>query len=179
MILFSLSRPQAPAGSLTGKDEKMDLKELYALMEKFEASGLTELQYKAGDGEVCLKKGAAGGTPIAFMAPQPMMQAAQAPVMQPPAGQGAPPPAAEARPAEGEVIRSPIVGTFYRAAAPDAAPFVEAGATVKKGQTLCILEAMKLMNEFQAEFDLVVVKILADNGKMVEFGTPLFEVRRV
>ena len=77
-----------------------------------------------------------------------------------------------------EVIRAPIVGTFYRSPAPDAPPFVEKGDRVKKGQTLCILEAMKLMNEFQAEFDLEIVAILADNGTMVEFGTPLFEVRR-
>jgi acetyl-CoA carboxylase biotin carboxyl carrier protein len=78
-----------------------------------------------------------------------------------------------------EVIRSPLVGTFYRAAAPDAPPFVDKGDTIQKGKPLCILEAMKLMNEFQAEFDLEVVAILAENGTMVEFGAPLFEVRRV
>ncbi len=78
-----------------------------------------------------------------------------------------------------ELIKAPLVGTFYRSPAPDAPSFVEKGDQVKKGQTLCILEAMKLMNEFQAEFDLEVVDILVENGKMVEFGTPLFEVRRV
>ncbi len=78
-----------------------------------------------------------------------------------------------------EVIRSPLVGTFYRAAAPDAPPFVEKGDKVEKGKPLCILEAMKLMNEFQAEFDLEIVSILVDNAKMVEFSTPLFEVRRI
>ena len=78
-----------------------------------------------------------------------------------------------------EVITAPLVGTFYRAPTPDAAPFVEKGDRVKKGQTLCILEAMKLMNEFQAEFDLEIVAILAENAKMVEFGTPLFEVRKL
>ena len=71
------------------------------------------------------------------------------------------------------------MGTFYRAAAPDAPPFVVKGDTVKKGKPLCILEAMKLMNEFQAEFDLEVVAILVDNGTMVEYGAPLFEVRRL
>ena len=80
--------------------------------------------------------------------------------------------------ADTEFIRAPLVGTFYRAPAPDAPPFVEKGDTVKKGKPLCILEAMKLMNEFQAEFDLEIVAILVDNGKMVEFGAPLFEVRR-
>ena len=78
-----------------------------------------------------------------------------------------------------EVITAPLVGTFYRAPTPDAAPFVEKGDRVKKGQTLCILEAMKLMNEFQAEFDLEIVAVLAENAKMVEFGTPLFEVRKL
>jgi len=72
-----------------------------------------------------------------------------------------------------------LVGTFYRAAAPDSPPFVEVGDTVRKGKPLCILEAMKLMNEFQAEFDLEIVAILVDNSKMVEFGAPLFEVRRI
>ena len=78
-----------------------------------------------------------------------------------------------------EIITAPLVGTFYRAAAPDAPPFVEIGDTVKKGKTLCILEAMKLMNEFQAEFDLEIVNIMVENGRMVEYGAPLFEVRRV
>ena len=71
-----------------------------------------------------------------------------------------------------------MVGTFYRAPAPDAPPFVDVGAKVKKGQTLCILEAMKLMNELEVEFDCEIVKILVENGKMVEFGTPLFEVKK-
>jgi acetyl-CoA carboxylase biotin carboxyl carrier protein len=146
----------------------MDLKELYSLMERFEKSGLTELSFKKNGEEVCLKKG--GPVP--------------APVLLAPTGPGA----AESRPSteaaprtasDTEVIRSPLVGTFYRAAAPDAPPFVEKGDKVKKGKPLCILEAMKLMNEFQAEFDLEVVGILVDNGKMVEFSTPLFEVRRI
>jgi acetyl-CoA carboxylase biotin carboxyl carrier protein len=81
--------------------------------------------------------------------------------------------------ADTEFITAPLVGTFYRAPAPDAPPFVEKGDTVKKGKPLCILEAMKLMNEYQAEFDLEIVAILVDNGNMVEFGAPLFEVRRV
>ncbi len=91
----------------------------------------------------------------------------------------APAPEAAAPKAPGvDVITAPLVGTFYRAAAPDAPPFVEVGDKVKKGKTICILEAMKLMNEFQAEFDLEIVNILVENGRMVEYGTPLFEVRR-
>ena len=150
----------------------MDLKELFTLMEKFEKSGLSELSVKGAGEEISLKKGLPAAPAAGYMGPVPPLATAVGPAAQagtPPAGTKAP---------EGELIRAPIVGTFYRAAAPDAAPFVDKGSTVKKGQTLCILEAMKLMNEFQAEFDLIVVNILVDNGKMVEFGAPLFEVRR-
>lgn len=150
----------------------MELKELYALMEKFEKSGLSELVYKRNGDEVCLKKELA-----AAAAPAPTVD-------QVPASHLHPEPRSPTREAlakkgpDSELITAPLVGTFYRAAAPDAPPFVEIGDLVKKGKTLCILEAMKLMNEFQAEFDLEIVNILVDNGRMVEYGTPLFEVRR-
>ena len=154
----------------------MELKELYALMERFEKSGLSEIVYKKDGEEVTLKKGSAFVMPAAQAMPMPALQV-------PPAHPGAPgAPATDAsarHAADTEFVRAPLVGTFYRAPAPDAPPFVEKGDTVRKGKPLCILEAMKLMNEFQAEFDLEVVAILVDNGKMVEFGTPLFEVRRV
>ncbi len=146
----------------------MELKDLYALMEKFEKSGLSELVFRKNGDEVTLKK---GGPPV----PVPAPAAAHAP--------GEPRPAhAEASPRHApdtEIIRAPLVGTFYRAPAPDAPPFVEKGDRVQKGKPLCILEAMKLMNEFQAEFDCEIVAILGENGKMVEFGAPLFEVRRL
>lgn len=77
-----------------------------------------------------------------------------------------------------EVIKSPIVGTFYRAASPDAPPFVEVGTKVKKGQKICILEAMKMMNALEAEFDCVIQKILITNGELAEFDQPLFEVSK-
>jgi len=147
----------------------MDLKELYALMERFEKSGLTEILVKKDGEEICLKKSPpmqvmAQPVPISHVAPEPRAAEAE------PASRHAP---------GTEIIRSPLVGTFYRAAAPDAPPFVDKGDTVKKGKPLCILEAMKLMNEFQAEYDLEIVDILVDNGNMVEFGAPLFEVRRL
>jgi acetyl-CoA carboxylase biotin carboxyl carrier protein len=145
----------------------MELKELYALMERFEKSGLSEILYKKDGEEICLKK----SVPVQVVA-QPMQAVHEAPRV------SAAEPAARHAP-DTEVIRAPLVGTFYRAAAPDAPPFVEKGDTVKKGKPLCILEAMKLMNEFQADFDLEIVAILVDNGNMVEFGAPLFEVRRV
>jgi acetyl-CoA carboxylase biotin carboxyl carrier protein len=156
----------------------MELKELYQLMDRFEKSGLSELTWRREKDLVRLRKGPPPGhhtrpvpegfgpTPASFPPPD------------------AAPPAAAADAGRrlnpgSEVIAAPLVGTFYRAPTPDAAPFVEKGDRVKKGQTLCILEAMKLMNEFQAEFDLEIVAILAENAKMVEFGTPLFEVRKL
>ena len=145
----------------------MDLKELYALMERFEKSGLSELVYKKNDEEVRLRKGASEPIRIPSVPPSPATHETKPPVE-----------AGAKHAADIEVIRAPLVGTFYRSAAPDAPPFVEKGDTVGKGKPLCILEAMKLMNEFQAEFDLVIVSILVENGHMVEFGTPLFEVRR-
>jgi acetyl-CoA carboxylase biotin carboxyl carrier protein len=78
-----------------------------------------------------------------------------------------------------EIIKSPIVGTFYRAPSPDAPPFAEAGKIIKKGEGLCILEAMKMMNTLECEFDLEVVKVLAENGELVEFDQPLFEVKKI
>ena len=146
----------------------MEMKELYALMERFEKSGLSELAIKKDGEEICLKKAVLAPPPP----PPPPPHAAHE-------GRG---PAAESQvrhAPDTEIIRAPLVGTFYRAAAPDSPPFVEKGDTVKKGKPLCILEAMKLMNEFQSEFDLEIVAILVDNGNMVEFGAPLFEVRRL
>jgi acetyl-CoA carboxylase biotin carboxyl carrier protein len=141
------------------------------LLERFEKSSLSELKVRNGDIELVFKRGVPAGPvpPQAFapvhlasqgtaVAAAPAVEAPQSPVTEP--------------------ITSPIVGTFYRAPAPDAPPFVENGAKVKKGQTLCILEAMKLMNELEAEFDCEIIAILVENGKMAEFGTPLFEVRR-
>ena len=80
---------------------------------------------------------------------------------------------------KGESVTSPIVGTFYRAPAPDAAPYVEVGQVVEKGQVLCIVEAMKLMNEIEAEFRCKIVKISKENAQAVEFGDPLFVIERV
>jgi acetyl-CoA carboxylase biotin carboxyl carrier protein len=145
----------------------MELKELYALMERFEKSGLTEITYKKDGEEVSLKK--AGPAPVYAPLPAAVPSAAYPSHDAPPVKHGA----------DTEFIRAPLVGTFYRAPAPDAPPFVEKGDTVKKGKPLCILEAMKLMNEYQAEFDMEIVAVLVDNGNMVEFGAPLFEVRRV
>jgi acetyl-CoA carboxylase biotin carboxyl carrier protein len=147
----------------------MELKELYQLIDRFEKSGLWELAWRRDKETVRLRKG-----PRPHAAPVAAVVPAAGPVSAP---------SAEAprgrEPGGTEIITAPLVGTFYRAPTPDAAAFVEKGDRVKKGQTLCILEAMKLMNEFQAEYDLEVVAVLAENATMVEFGTPLFEVRKL
>ncbi len=149
----------------------MELKELYQLIERFEKSGLWELAWRRDKETVRLRKG-----------PRPHAATVAAAASVPAGGpaSAAPVAATGERASPGaETITAPLVGTFYRAPTPDSAPFVEKGDRVKKGQTLCILEAMKLMNEFQAEFDLEIIAVLADNATMVEFGTPLFEVRKL
>ena len=142
----------------------MELKELYALMERFEKSGLSEIVYKKDGEEVCLKK--AGPTVPVYAAP-----AAALPALHP---------AHEAAPvkhgADTEFIRAPLVGTFYRAPAPDADPYVDLGDLVEVGQTVCIIEAMKLMNEIESEHRGRVVKVLVENAQPVEFGQVLFRV---
>jgi len=160
----------------------MDMKDLFTLVEWFEKSGLSELTWKREGEEITLRKGPLSALPMPFYSqPQGVVSVPAAggvPLAASPAGAEATAEAAQA--ARGtELIKAPLVGTFYRSPAPDAPPFIEKGDQVKKGQILCILEAMKLMNEFQADFDLEVVEILAENGKMVEFGAPLFEVRRL
>lgn len=146
----------------------MDTSEIFELLDKFDKSSLSEIVVNAGDVKVTLRK------PSAHFA---LSQGSPLPVQAvvPPHHAAAPQPTLAE---EGEVITSPIVGTFYRSASPDSPPFVEAGSQVAKGQTLCILEAMKVMNELEAEFTCVVEDVLVENGKMVEFGTPLFKVKR-
>jgi acetyl-CoA carboxylase biotin carboxyl carrier protein len=151
----------------------MDTKEIIDLFEKFENSSLSEISIKKGDVEVKMKKGGAE-TPVAYVEHRAASAAQPAAAAHPIQNQDGPASNSNGH----ETINSPMVGTFYRAPAPDAPPFVDVGAKVKKGQTLCILEAMKLMNEFEVEFDCEIVKVLVENGKMVEFGTPLFEVKK-
>ncbi len=152
----------------------MDTKEVYDLIDRFEASDLTELTLKRGDDKLVLKRGGEQ----AFVASHPVAY-------------GAAPVAAHANPSgitqagssdaapvsEGEVFAAPIVGTFYRAASPDAPPYVEPGKVVKKGDTLCIIEAMKSMNEIPAEYDCEILDVLVENGVSIEFDSPLFRVK--
>lgn len=172
----------------------MDDKTLLALFDKFEKSSAAELKYSGNGYAFELRRkeafvagaiGSAGafGQPMAFS--QPVAPAAQAPsAHHAPAHVASPAPHA-ATPAESgasagnEYIKSPIVGTFYRAASPDTPAFADIGKKIAKGQKLCIIEAMKMMNALEAELDCEIVKILVNNGDMVEFDQPLFEVRPV
>lgn len=149
----------------------MDTKDILAVIEKFNQTALAEFKYREGTVEFHLKRHAdvTYASPVAA----PMVAA---PVAAPTASAPASAPSSPAP--VGETINSPIVGTIYRSPAPDAPPFVEEGKSVKKGDTICIIEAMKVMNEMQAEFDCEIVRILVDSQHFVEYGTPLFEVRR-
>jgi acetyl-CoA carboxylase biotin carboxyl carrier protein len=147
-----------------------------ALVEK---SDVTHIAWQKGPEKVVIKRGNSTAVPLAAHAvahPAPIAAAVPAPL-----AHVAPAPAAakaEAKPADkpGVLVNSPFVGTFYRSPSPDSPPFVEVGAKVKKGQTLCIVEAMKLMNEIESEVDGAVAEILVQNATPVEFGEPLFRI---
>jgi acetyl-CoA carboxylase biotin carboxyl carrier protein len=148
----------------------MDLRKLKTLIELVETSGIAELEIQEGEERVRITRA------LAPSAQTVMMHAPMAPAPQPaPAAAAVPAPVAvAAEEPSGHVVKSPMVGTFYRAASPGAKTFVEVGDTVKEGDTLCIVEAMKLMNEIEADASGVVKAVLAENGQPVEFGQPLF-----
>ena len=151
----------------------MDLRKLKKLIDLVEESGIAEIEVTEGEEKVRITRS------VATPAVQTVYAAAPAPVAAPAAAaQAASAPAAPAAaPANhANAQKSPMVGTFYRAASPTSDPFVEVGQTVKEGQTLCIIEAMKLMNEIEAEKSGVVKAILVENGTPVEYGEPLFVI---
>ena len=151
-----------------------DVKKLVQLVEK---SDVTHIEWEKGPEKVVIKR----GNSVAAQAPAaaPVFHAApvSAPVPAPaPAAPAAPKAEAKAADKPGVLVNSPFVGTFYRAPSPDSPPFVDVGSKVKKGQTLCIVEAMKLMNEIESEADGTVAEILVQNASPVEFGEPLFRI---
>jgi acetyl-CoA carboxylase biotin carboxyl carrier protein len=149
----------------------MDLRKLKALIDLVEKSGIAELEITEGEEKVRIAKQGGAVPPPTYLHPvPPAPQAAPAPVA------AAPAPAEAAAPAEpeGHVVKAPMVGTFYRSSAPGAQAFVEVGQPVKAGDTLCIIEAMKLMNEIEADASGVIKAILVENGQPVEYGQPLF-----
>ena len=148
----------------------MDLRKLKKLIDLVEESGIAELEVTEGEEKVRIVKSgrASRDTAVMLAAPVPV-----APVPAPAPVAAAPVvPAAPAQP-DGAELKSPMVGTFYRSASPGAKPFVEVGDAVKKGQAVCIIEAMKLMNEIEADHDGVVKAVLVENGQPVEYGEPL------
>ncbi len=150
----------------------MDLRKLKTLIDLVSESNISELEITEAEGKVRIVK---GGTAMVMAAPAPVTTAA-APAALPVAAPAAAAPAeAPAAPAA-RVVKSPMVGTFYRAASPGAKPFVEVGQAVKEGDTLCIIEAMKILNEIEAEKSGTVTRIMGENGQAVEFGQPLFVI---
>ena len=156
------------------------------LIESFDKSTLASIDINQGGDTISLKR-MEGGVVVSNVAPvvaQPVVTVANPVVASTPAAtetvsqvvEAAAPAKEDANLAD---IKSPIVGTFYRAPSPDAPSYVEVGTTVKKGQPLCILEAMKLMNTLEAEYDGVIEEILVQNGDLVEFDQPIFKIRKV
>jgi acetyl-CoA carboxylase biotin carboxyl carrier protein len=148
----------------------MDLRKLKKLIDLVEESGITELEVTEGEEKVRIVKHAAVATQQTYMVQQPV----HAPLAAPTASASAPAAAEAPGLPEGHVVKSPMVGTFYRSASPGSEAFIEIGATVTVGQTLCIIEAMKLLNEIESDGAGTIKAILVENGQPVEFGEPLF-----
>jgi len=159
----------------------MDLRKLKTLIDLVSASNISELEITEAEGKVrIVKSDAASAAHAAPAAVVPVVTAAAlAPMPAPAAAAAAPAPAASAaeqEPPGGHTVTSPMVGTFYRAPSPDAKPFVEIGSQVQQGQTLCIIEAMKILNEIESDKTGTVNRILIENGHPVEYGQPLFVI---
>ena len=147
----------------------MDLRKLKKLIDLVQESGICELEVTEGDEKVRIVKNAPVPQTTTYMM-NPLATSQAAPAGAPVAVE----PAAPAAEEPGHIVKAPMVGTFYRAGSPGAPPFVEVGQAVKEGDTLCIIEAMKLMNEIEADASGVVTAILVESGQPVEFGQPMF-----
>lgn len=147
----------------------MDLRKLKKLIDLVEESGISELELTEGEEKVRISRAMApGAAPVTQYVAAPVSAPAAAPAA------AAAPVVAAAEVLEGTVVKSPMVGTFYRASSPDAKAFVDVGSTVNTGDTLCIIEAMKLLNEIESEYAGTIKKIFVENGQPVEYGEPLF-----
>lgn len=162
----------------------MDIRKVKKLIELLEESSLTEIEIVEGEESVRLSRGGSG-TAAAMPYPAPAYPAPAAPPAPPPApapAEGAssalpPSPNEEDSVPEGEIVRAPMVGTYYESSSPESEPFVTKGQQVKEGDTLCIIEAMKMFNQIEADVSGTVVAILVENGQPVEFDEPLFVIR--
>ena len=144
----------------------MDLRKLKTLIDLVSESNVSELEITEAEGKVRIVK--SSGAPLVMQQPAMAMVAAPPPLA----------PAVEAAPAvpAGHAVKSPMVGTFYRSASPGAKPFIEIGSVVKEGETICIIEAMKILNEIEADKAGTITKILCENGQAVEYGQSLFMI---
>lgn len=152
----------------------MDLRKLKTLIDLVAESDIAELEVTEGESKVRIVKSSAPAQNQVVMMQQPGMAQYAQPM--PAAAPAAAPTVAAAPELQGHIVKSPMVGTFYRASAPGSPAFVEVGASVKEGDTLCIIEAMKLLNEIDADTSGVIKQILVENGQPVEFGQPLFVI---
>jgi acetyl-CoA carboxylase biotin carboxyl carrier protein len=154
----------------------VDLKDIKAIIDLMKKNSITEFELERQDSKIRLKRGSNGGTPVVQY--EELGTGGVAPVLMPVAVQ--PPPAAvpQVAVATGEIeVKSPMIGTFYRAPSPEAASYVEIGTEIGPESVVCIIEAMKVMNEIKAEVKGVITQVLVENAKPVEFGQPLFKVR--
>ncbi|MDR7150224.1 acetyl-CoA carboxylase biotin carboxyl carrier protein [Hydrogenophaga palleronii] len=152
----------------------MDLRKLKTLIDLVSESNVSELEITEAEGKVRIVKSppASAAAPVTYtMAPAPAT-APSAPVPAAPAVEVAAPPVQP----QGHTVKSPMVGTFYRASSPGAKPFVEIGDSIKEGETICIVEAMKILNEIEADKSGTVTQILVENGQAVEYGQPLYVI---
>lgn len=153
----------------------MDLRKLKKLIDLVQESGIAELEISEGEEKVRINRLGSGAQPVAMTAPAPVasLPVAAAPAVAADGAATAAPEADAPEQADGHTVKSPMVGIFYRASSPGASAFVEVGQSVNAGDTLCIIEAMKLLNEIEAEVSGTVKAILVDNGQPVEYGQPL------
>jgi len=153
----------------------MDLRKLKKLIDLVEESGIAELEITEGEEKVRIVRSGSSGREVVVLSPP--AQGASPPAVQAAAALAQAPAPEEKAPApEGHIVKAPMVGTFYRSGSPGAKPFVEVGDAVKAGQPICIIEAMKLMNEIEADKDGVIKAIMVENGQPVEYGEPLMMI---
>ena len=154
----------------------MDLRKLKTLIDLVSESNISELEITEAEGKVRIVKGGTAAAAVQYVQALPAAAAAAPVAAAAPAAAAAAAPAAAIAAAapSGHVVKSPMVGTFYRSSSPGAAPFVEVGAQVKEGDTICIIEAMKILNEIEADKSGTITQILGENGQAVEYGQPLF-----
>ena len=154
----------------------MDLRKLKTLIDLVAESDISELEVSEGEDKVRIVKSSAFPQNQAMMMPHMHQHAMQAPAATTAPLPAAPGAAAVSAEPEGHIVKSPMVGTFYRSSAPGTAPFISIGSSVQEGDTVCIIEAMKLLNEIEADASGVITQILVENGQPVEYGQPLFVI---